>query len=45
MLNTRTLTPTTRDAALRLLTCGGPNVGGHYRDNVVVRASLIRATA
>ena len=33
----------TDDAALRLLTCGGPIVGGHYRDNVVVLAHLVRA--
>jgi hypothetical protein len=35
----------TNNAALRLITCGGPIEGGHYRDNIVVRASLIRATA
>jgi sortase (surface protein transpeptidase) len=35
----------TTNAALRLITCGGPIEGGHYRDNIVVRASLIRATA
>lgn len=35
----------TSNAALRLITCGGPIEGGHYRDNVVVRASLVRATA
>jgi Sortase domain len=35
----------TDNAALRLITCGGPIEGGHYRDNVVVRASLVRATA
>jgi sortase (surface protein transpeptidase) len=35
----------TNHAALRLITCGGPIVGGHYRDNVVVRASLVRAQA
>lgn len=33
----------TDHAALRLITCGGPIVGGHYRDNVVVLASLIPA--
>ena len=32
----------TEDAALRLLTCGGPIVGGHYRDNVVVLAHLVK---
>jgi sortase (surface protein transpeptidase) len=35
----------TNQAALRLITCGGPIEGGHYRDNIVVRASLVRATA
>jgi hypothetical protein len=32
-------------AALRLLTCGGPidPATGHYRDNVIVLASLVRA--
>jgi hypothetical protein len=35
----------TNHAALRLITCGGPIEGGHYRDNIVVRASLVRATA
>jgi hypothetical protein len=35
----------TNNAALRLITCGGPIEGGHYRDNIVVRASLVRATA
>lgn len=35
----------TTNAALRLITCGGPIEGGHYRDNIVVRASLVRATA
>jgi sortase (surface protein transpeptidase) len=35
----------TNHAALRLITCGGPLEGGHYRDNVVVRASLIREAA
>jgi sortase (surface protein transpeptidase) len=35
----------TNHAALRLITCGGPIQGGHYRDNIVVRASLVRATA
>lgn len=33
----------TNHAALRLITCGGPIEGGHYRDNIVVRASLVRA--
>jgi len=35
----------TDHAALRLITCGGPieAESGHYRDNVVVLASLIRA--
>lgn len=35
----------TDHAALRLITCGGPIEadGGHYRDNVVVFASLVRA--
>jgi hypothetical protein len=30
-------------AGLRLLTCGGPfdEVSGHYRDNIVVFASLV----
>jgi hypothetical protein len=32
----------TDHAALRLITCGGPLESGHYRDNVVVRASLVR---
>jgi hypothetical protein len=34
-------------AALRLITCGGPidATSGHYRDNVVVFASLTRVTA
>jgi hypothetical protein len=32
----------TDHAALRLITCGGPLEGGHYRDNIVVRASLVR---
>jgi sortase (surface protein transpeptidase) len=35
----------TNNAALRLITCGGPLEGGHYRDNIVVRASLVRAAA
>lgn len=35
----------TDHAALRLLTCGGPLEGGHYRDNIVVRASLVREAA
>jgi sortase (surface protein transpeptidase) len=35
----------TNHAALRLITCGGPLEGGHYRDNIVVRASLVRAAA
>ena len=35
----------TNYAALRLITCGGPLAGGHYQDNVVVRASLVRAAA
>lgn len=36
----------TDHAALRLITCGGPfdRSSGHYLDNVVVTASLIRAT-
>ena len=29
--------------ALRLITCGGPLESGHYRDNIVVRASLVSA--
>jgi len=32
----------TNHAALRLITCGGPLESGHYRDNIVVRASLVR---
>lgn len=34
----------TRRAALRLISCGGPfdRATGHYRDNVVVTASLVR---
>ena len=35
----------TDHAALRLITCGGPIEGGHYRDNIVVRASLVRSEA
>ena len=35
----------TNNAALRLITCGGPIEGGHYRDNIVVRASLVRSEA
>jgi hypothetical protein len=35
----------TDHAALRLITCGGPLEAGHYRDNVVVLASLIRPAA
>jgi sortase (surface protein transpeptidase) len=35
----------TDHAALRLITCGGPLERGHYRDNIVVRASLIRKAA
>jgi hypothetical protein len=35
----------TNNAALRIITCGGPLEGGHYRDNVVVLASLVRAAA
>jgi sortase (surface protein transpeptidase) len=35
----------TNHAALRLITCGGPIEGGHYRDNIVVRASLVRVAA
>jgi hypothetical protein len=35
----------TNHAALRLITCGGPLEGGHYRDNIVVRASLVREVA
>jgi sortase (surface protein transpeptidase) len=32
----------TDHAALRLITCGGPlTPAGHYRDNIVVRASLV----
>jgi hypothetical protein len=32
----------TDHAALRLITCGGPfDSAGHYRDNVVVLASLV----
>ena len=36
----------TNYAALRLITCGGSidPVTGHYRDNIVVLASLVRAT-
>lgn len=35
----------TNNAALRLITCGGPidRNTGSYRDNIVVRASLVRA--
>jgi hypothetical protein len=35
----------TNHAALRLITCGGPidPATGHYRDNIVVLASLVRA--
>ena len=35
----------TNNAALRLITCGGPidRNTGHYRDNIVVRASLVSA--
>jgi sortase (surface protein transpeptidase) len=41
---TRLVYGNTDHAALRLITCGGPisSVSGHYRDNVVVLASLIR---
>lgn len=35
----------TNHAALRLITCGGQFEGGHYKDNIVVFASLARATA
>lgn len=37
----------TDHAALRLITCGGPiqRVSGHYRDNVIVLASLVRPAA
>jgi len=37
----------TDHAALRLITCGGPinPKNGHYRDNVVVSASLVGSTA
>ena len=35
----------TDHAALRLITCGGPLESGHYRDNIVVRASLVRVAA
>jgi sortase (surface protein transpeptidase) len=35
----------TDHAALRIITCGGPLEGGHYRDNIVVLASLVRAAA
>jgi sortase (surface protein transpeptidase) len=35
----------TDHAALRLITCGGPLEGGHYRDNIIVLASLVRAAA
>ncbi|MCU1588815.1 MAG: class sortase [Frankiales bacterium] len=36
----------TRNAALRLITCGGPfdRTTGHYLDNVVVTASLLRTS-
>ncbi len=35
----------TNHAALRLITCGGPidPATGHYRDNIIVLASLVRA--
>jgi sortase (surface protein transpeptidase) len=32
----------TDHAALRLITCGGAFANGHYFDNIVVRASLVR---
>ncbi len=32
----------TDHAALRLITCGGAFANGHYLDNIVVRASLVR---
>jgi sortase (surface protein transpeptidase) len=37
----------TDHAALRLVTCGGPfeRATGHYRDNIVVLASLVRTAA
>jgi len=37
----------TDHAALRLITCGGPfnRATGHYRDNIVVMASLVRTAA
>jgi hypothetical protein len=36
----------TDHAALRLITCGGPfDPQGHYRDNIVVLASLVRPAA
>lgn len=36
----------TEQAALRLVTCGGPfeRASGHYRDNIVVLASLVAPT-
>lgn len=41
---TRRVYGDTDHAALRLITCGGPfDDDGHYRDNVVVTASLVRA--
>jgi hypothetical protein len=40
---TRLVYGDTNHAALRLITCGGPIVGGHYRDNIVVLASLVRS--
>ena len=39
---TRLVYGNTDHAALRLITCGGPfDSAGHYRDNVVVLASLV----
>ncbi len=42
---TRLVYGNTDHAALRLITCGGPIEAdsGHYRDNIVVLASLVRA--
>jgi Sortase domain len=39
---TRLVYGNTDHAALRLITCGGPLEAGHYRDNIVVLASLVR---
>ena len=42
---TRLVYGDTDHAALRLITCGGPfdRDNGHYRDNIVVLATLVRA--